>query len=381
MINSRKFLLLITLYICVWFSALGQRSPQVPLKTDSLKAKHKNSFLVAPLIGTSVETNWQFGFASAFIFKTNRSDSTLRTSTIPLGFLYTLNQQILVNFGANIYFPKEKYFFRMDNSYSKYPEFFWGIGNDKTNSGKYELYTFSQYSISPQVHRSIVKHVFAGLGLEHQRVYDIFYHGTGIEPSLFVKDNVRGVIDRSFYMINGASFYLSYDSRNNAYAPDKGIYFRLKFSEFSRFTYSDYVFSFLDADGRVFIKLFPKHILGFNYVSLFNFGDVPYRNFAQLGSSFIMRGYYQGRFRDRNFIGGQTEYRFPIFWKFGGVVFVGTGQVFGNFLDYTNDKLKISVGTGIRFELLPKEKLNLRFDVGWGNNNQFNYYLTVGESF
>jgi len=42
----------------------------------------------------------------------------------------------------------------------------------------------------------------------------------------------------------------------------------------------------------------------------------------------MMRGYYTGRFRDRNFIAGQTELRYRFADRFGVAAFAGTGEVF-----------------------------------------------------
>jgi len=94
-----------------------------------------------------------------------------------------------------------------------------------------------------------------------------------------------------------------------------------------------------------------------------------------------MRGYFSGRFRDKMMNAIQVEYRLPIYWRFGAVGFAGVGIIANRFSDYSIDELKYSLGSGLRFAILPKEKLNIRFDVAWGNFNSFNYYLILAESF
>jgi hypothetical protein len=128
-------------------------------KKDSAKASYKNKLLVFPLVASSPETSWVFGVANAFIFKTAKSDSVLRVSTIPSGILYTLNNQILIALGANIFLPKERYIIRFENSFSKFPDKFWGLGNN-TDDKTSESYTFTQFYINPQLYRKVYGSLF-----------------------------------------------------------------------------------------------------------------------------------------------------------------------------------------------------------------------------
>jgi outer membrane protein assembly factor BamA len=345
-------------------------------KKDSAKASYKNKLLVFPLLASSPETNWVFGVANAFIFKTAKSDSVLRVSTIPSGILYTLNNQILIALGANIFLPKERYIIRFENSFSKFPDKFWGLGNN-TDDKTSESYTFTQFYINPQLYRKVYGSLFLGGGLDFQRVFDIKYNSGGY----FDQDKVLGVFDRSSYSVFGLSLFINYDSRNHAYVPDRGALFRVRFSNFDTRFGSDYNFRTVEIDFRKFIRVTKKSVFAIQSFNTFNFGDTPYRNLAILGGNSMMRGYYAGRFRDQKFAGVQAEYRFPIIGRFGGVAFAGLGQVANSFGDFAFDKIKPSIGTGIRAAVLRKEKLNLRFDIAAGAGGALNYYVVLAESF
>jgi hypothetical protein len=96
----------------------------------------------------------------------------------------------------------------------------------------------------------------------------------------------------------------------------------------------------------------------------------------------LARGYFGGRFRDKVMSLAQVEYRFPIIWRFGGVVFAGTGNVASSVdkFDFTN--LKTGIGAGLRFSLVPEERINLRIDVGYGFATQTLYpYISFTEAF
>jgi hypothetical protein len=369
------------LTIVVFWLGLGtafsqSKEPNFFTKKDSVKPSYKNKFLVFPLVALSTETNWVFGVANAYIFKTAKKDSALRVSTIPSGLLYTLNNQILIALGANIFLPKERYIIRFENSFSKFPDKFWGIGNNTDNNVS-ESYTFTQFYINPQLYRKVWGDFFLGAGVDFQRVFNIEYKANGY----FDQDKVLGVFDRSSYTVFGYSLFINHDSRNHAYVPDRGSLFRVKFSNFDKALGSDYSFRVIEIDYRKFIRITKKSILGIHSLSTFNFGDVPYRNLAILGGNNMMRGYFAGRYRADKFIGVQAEYRFPIKGRFGAVGFAGLGEVANNFDEFGLDKIKPSLGAGLRVAILKQEKLNLRFDIAGGNGGSFNYYIVLAESF
>ena len=98
-----------------------------------------------------------------------------------------------------------------------------------------------------------------------------------------------------------------------------------------------------------------------------------------------MRGYYLGRFRDKNLVAGQAEYRFlPIplgFTKrFGAAVFAATGSVFNNFQALNQTRMVVAGGAGIRFLIFPKKDIFTRFDVAFTNEGH-GFYLFIGEAF
>jgi len=345
----------------------------LPKAIDTSRVYYKNKMLIFPIVALSTETSWVFGIANAYIFKTSKKDPNLRTSTMPSGFLYTLKDQILIALGANIFLPKEKYIIRFENSFSKFPDKFWGLGNETSENAE-EAYTFTQFYINPAISRKIKRNLFLGAGIEYQSVFNIKYEPGGN----FEQDEVVGIYGRENYNVFGLSALLTYDSRNHAYTPNKGSLFRIKFSNFNQSVASDYDFRLFDIDYRKFFEVKPGYMLAFQYYGMFTFGQVPYRNLAILGGNAMMRGYYAGRYRDKMFMGLQGEFRFPVYWRFGAVAFASAGQVAGE-QPFNFGKLHYAAGAGLRFSVLPRENLNLRFDVAYGD--KVNYYVVLAESF
>ena len=94
-----------------------------------------------------------------------------------------------------------------------------------------------------------------------------------------------------------------------------------------------------------------------------------------------MRGYYFGRYRDRNMIAFQTEYRFPLFWRLGGVGFVGFGDVASDMTEFKMNQFKYNVGFGLRFMFDRQEKINARLDFGLCEGGSSGIYAMVVEAF
>ncbi|MBC7864418.1 MAG: BamA/TamA family outer membrane protein, partial [Bacteroidia bacterium] len=171
-----------------------------------------------------------------------------------------------------------------------------------------------------------------------------------------------------------------YDNRDNIINAYKG-----KLIELSSYFYHHYIgasFNFvnLNAIHQQYWQVRKKHIIAIQSKLRFSFGDAPFLDMSTLGNDDILRGYAKNRFRDRHFWGTQVEYRFPLFWRFGGVAFAGAGDVFKDRKDFGLSSVKYSVGGGIRFVINPAERLNLRLDYGYGREGG-HFYFVVAESF
>jgi len=105
----------------------------------------------------------------------------------------------------------------------------------------------------------------------------------------------------------------------------------------------------------------------------------------------IMRGYYIGRFRDRQYLATQAEFRwlpFKFSKRFGATVFGGLASLAENPTDLflkqenttSNTDWKWAVGTGLRFLLFPKKDIFSRVDLGF-NPEGYGLYIYIGEAF
>jgi len=110
--------------------------------------------------------------------------------------------------------------------------------------------------------------------------------------------------------------------------------------------------------------------------------EQPFDLMPQLGGDVLLRGYFAGRYRDRQLLALQGEYRTPVWWRLGLVGFAGIGQVADNWGALGLGHFHPSAGVGARFQLSRTEGLNIRADYGWGfDAGTTGFYLSVGEAF
>jgi outer membrane protein assembly factor BamA len=173
---------------------------------------------------------------------------------------------------------------------------------------------------------------------------------------------------------------LNYDSRDNIFFPSKGILLETMLYKENALTGSQFNYSRISFDGSLYFPILIKHVLAINGVGIFMNGDVPFHQMATLGGTKKMRGYFDGKYRDKNLLLVQAEFRAQLFWRIGAVAFVGYGMVANKLTDFTNAELRYNYGGGLRFLLDKKQKINVRLDYGIGYTSN-GFYLTISEAF
>lgn len=369
--KNKSVLSILAIKLCLVSSFIPSKKTFSQTDTSSLST---SKTVLLPLITKSIETDWSFGLATIFTFKMNKKDTISRTSNIGVIALYSLKKQFVAVINGNQYFKNEKLILNEQLSYSSFPDKFWGIGRS-TNASAEEPYSFNQYYLFAHLMKNLGNRFFVGAIVEHQNVFNLTYNNGG----LFDKENVAG---KNGYFTTGIGVSLTKDSRNNAFAPDNGLFAQLFFTNYSKALGSSYNFSTLVIDVRKYIPIATNHVLALQVYSLNNIGkSIPLRNLGALGGANSMRGFYNGRYRDNNLMVFQSEYRLPVYKGIGIAGFGSIGNVGNSLADFHLNDIKYSYGAGIRVALNKKEKLNLRIDYGFGKGGNNGLYFQIGEAF
>jgi len=97
----------------------------------------------------------------------------------------------------------------------------------------------------------------------------------------------------------------------------------------------------------------------------------------------MMRGYYIGRYKDKNYLASQAELRYRFHPRFAAAAFTGVGSVFSK--EY-NARFIPSYGGGFRYFFSLEHNSNIRIDYAYGEQRpgekrQSGFYLSLSEAF
>ncbi|HDP99837.1 MAG TPA: hypothetical protein ENN22_11730 [bacterium] len=257
----------------------------------------------------------------------------------------------------------------MMSGYQKFPDLFYGIGSN-TSSEDAEDVTTEDVIIRPGLTRRIYKNLRFGMiyHLNHTSVQKV-------EPDGILSSG--GLPGSRGSFLSGMGPIIDWDSRDNIFYPSKGSWLQFYATIYrdwlgSEFEYESYTFDF-----RHFISLHDRHILGLQlFVKAMN-GVIPFNHLARLD---LLRGIHGSRFREQNIAVALLEYRYPVHKRFSGVLFTGIGDVMHRFSDFQLNESKYSIGAGMRFAVIPDEKINLRFDIGFSRYG-IHPYFQMSEAF
>jgi outer membrane protein assembly factor BamA len=179
---------------------------------------------------------------------------------------------------------------------------------------------------------------------------------------------------------SGFGLVLFADTRNNAFSPSDGGYYKLSFLHSAEWLGSDFKFVRYILDARHYIGLASNIVLALQVYGSQVTGDPPFYLYPALGGDNIMRGYYEGRYRDKIYLATQGEFRFRLTKRWGIVGFAGIGDVSGDYNGFKLKYVKPSFGLGARFMLDVQELLNVRADFARGRDTE-GVYFNAKEAF
>jgi len=341
-------------------------------ETKNSSATRGGSFFAVPLVFLTPETSWGFGAAGIYTFRFKGEPTNSRPSQVQLGGAYTLENQILSYLPFQLFWQEEGYNFYGELGFYRYNYFFYGIGNDFEDY-EGELYDVTYPRVRINALRATAPKLYLGLRywMDHLDI-------SGFEAGGLLDENP--IPGEEGGMVSGLGPVLNWDRRDNVFYPAKGSYLELATLFNGRWVGSAYSFTKITLDARAYYQNRWDHVLAGNIYLENNAGQVPFIQMALIGGTRRMRGYYEGRFRDRSMGIVQAAYRFPLIWRLKMAVFGGYGAVADEINELTIGDFRYTIGAGLRILLLEDEKAHIRLDYGLGKNTS-GVYITIGEAF
>ena len=109
------------------------------------------------------------------------------------------------------------------------------------------------------------------------------------------------------------------------------------------------------------------------------FGEPPIDVLPALGGPALLRGFFQGRYRDKVYMVVQAEWRVPLFWRLGAAAFGAVGNVYPDLAHVDGDNLKPAGGLGLRLNVGRRNPVNIRLDGAIAPGSA-GVYLVIGEA-
>ncbi|MEZ4322349.1 MAG: hypothetical protein R3F61_33055 [Myxococcota bacterium] len=326
------------------------------------------SVLPLPTIDVAPETGLAVG---GVVLVTGHPFVDTRPSTFELEATITTRRQLILTTDWNVYTPNDRFLITGGFDLLRYPEDYWGIGSVTPESAR-ERYSADRVEVDLAVLMRAIPSLYVGPVWKLQSMFRVRPDPEGELANGAVTGADGGVS-------SGLGATVVWDSREVPLRPAAGeSYGSVRQLFFGRGTGSQFAFVRHEVDGRVYVGIGPT-LLAFQGFAQLHGGDPPFRMLALLGGDTITRGYTRGRYRDKHLLAVQSELRFPIVWRFGGVVFAGAGEVVPNLADVSVAAIRPTAGGGLRLRV-DEQGTNLRVDVAVGID-ALGAYFSFGEAF
>lgn len=330
----------------------------------------KENLTFFPFIAYTPETSVLIGAGTTYSFKLS-SNVKEKPSYTNLLFIFSFDKQNMFINTSELVLPKN-YFLKYKLGYFYFPSKFYGVGNN-TSQDDEENFTLNEF--------------IAGLGF-YKTIYQYFSFGLSFE---FVDTNIldtvsEGLIKSNIFLgkdggiLFGIGPSLIWDKRDHVFYPKRGEYFQADILWYLDSLSSDYDFLEFTLDLRKYFNVYSDDVLAIQIFNQILDGDIPFYKLAKLGDRNTLRGVYIGKYRDTNLISFQLEYRKMFTSRFGAVLFTGAGKVAENANNLFSSGFKTVIGTGSRIALNKKNKINLRTDIAYGDN-ELSFYISYMEAF
>jgi hypothetical protein len=339
----------------------------------------RSSFVILPVLTSAPETGIEVGGAGLYSFYTDTVNHNTRVSNIFTYATITSKGQNRFSISTSYWEPQNEFHYTASVGYINFPFDFYGIGNN-TRKADADHIGEKRFKINLTGETLLGNDLYAGFVAGAFK----YAYSDNNTPGIFATD--PQVQDRS----GGTSLFVGpsfiYDSRNNNTYTTKGMiitsYLNIMQGVLNN---NNYQGGFFNIEYSEFFALNKKFVLGLDVQeqSLVG-GQSPFYLLPELGSDEMMRGYYTGRYRDRNFIAGQTELRYRMSDRIGIVGFLGTGEVFHT--TFSLPQLKPDYGGGLRYFFDVEKGLSVRLDYGVGQkpageSRESGFYIGLGEAF
>ncbi len=249
---------------------------------------------------------------------------------------------------------------------------FFGVGN-KSSFEDREHYTKEPFEINLTFSKGFSTYFIGQAGVRYKSIRNFHFSDDSRLINLSPKLNSATV--------RYVSIFTSwrYDTRNSFINPSYGLVLHSEIEytppsflsniAFTRFAYlTQYYTTFFLTDIILALRLGIQALSG---------SGLPVQVLLSIGGNNTLRGYPQDRYLDKSSAVFNAELRFPIFWRFGGLIGFDAGKVWSSIGAFDLNRWATNPTIGLRFYM---DTFVVRADVGFGKET-IGFYFNFGHLF
>ena len=392
--NARSVRLVVVAWVG-WGSWSRVAAQQVE-NPDSVLAAEKRLMITpfiapgyTPEMGALITVGGLLSFRTRPAVKTGTLSELVQRSTLTLNGSISTTSALTFNADLSSFWKGDRLRVFAKFAFKDMPDHYWGVGIDAGKGPEDDsvtAYDRTSWVAMPKVLWRIHPKILVGGVLDFN-----YTSASDVSPGMegdpyygeFGPDNQNA----------GGGVIFQYDTRDIAANAWQGVFFNAQAVFYGPFLGSDNKYQVYDLEYRQYQQMGrPGKTLAWTGRTRLAYGAVPWAELSQLGSSTDLRGYRQGRYRDKAMLYGILEYRHQFLntqrssgmSRHGLVGWVGIGSVGDDFTEL-NQWLP-NWGVGYRFEVQPR--MSVRADVGFGrefleSGNKFvpSVYFSFTEAF
>jgi len=262
-----------------------------------------------------------------------------------------------------------------------YPdEDFFGIGPSSARDDK-SSYDMDDFAIGGNVGVRVWPWLSIGGGVDHLTPRTVSGSGVPKIDEVFDPADVPGFDQHTNFFRYQEFIDINYTQPTGN--PRWGGRYRADFRQYDDTFLEQYTFRQAELDLQQYIPFFnERRVIALHANTVLSYSDpnqqVPFYYMPSLGGARGLRGFRQFRFRDRNALVMQAEYRFEVFPALDGAVFYDTGRVAEHKEDLFEDREK-DWGFGLRFGMA--HAVFMRVEVAFGSTGGTHFIWAWSNAF
>lgn len=340
-------------------------------ESDKPKPNKKIDFGIIGGPHYASDTGFGVGLVASALYSTDRSDSTLEKSNASLYSDVTSKAFLMIGLRGNNIFPRKRY--RLDYRLYVYtfPSYLWGFSYPQSdNDDNKSKYSRTKFEVMARFLVPLNRYSYLGPIVRYQYVH-----------AYKLKDNAPQLLAGMPMTVSDVAVGVSYtlDSRDFMLNASRGWFMQLDLTANPTFLGNNNTYWSAEMQLATYRKAWRGAIIAGELHTRQSTGQVPWPMLSDVGSSNRMRGYYEGRYRDKHKIETQIELRQHVWRRNGIVLWAGAGTVFPKFSAMRMSHVLPNYGLGYRWEF--KKNVNVRLDYGFGKAGQSSFIFNINEAF